>query len=291
MAKIKLICDSTSDLSEELYKEIDADICRLKVNFGEETYVDGETIDVDMLYKMVDEKKQLPKTSACSIGDYLEMFQKYIDKGYQIIFVSISGGFSSNVNNAMNAKNMLEGHEDDIMILDSEELSSGIGLQLMCIHRDIEAGLSLKEVYDRALERRPRVYAAFSLDRMEYLHKGGRCSGTEYFFGRMFNLHPIIRVEHGKMIVHKIIRGKTIKALNFQIQEFKEQYDKGNVELNEVFITHSMAPEYCDYMYKKLCEFVDPSIIKITEAGSIISSHCGKGTIGLLYITKEKVIK
>ncbi|MCI5630955.1 MAG: DegV family protein [Bacilli bacterium] len=290
MAKIKLICDSTSDLSEEMYEELGADVLRLKVNFGQDSFVDGKTIDIDRLYNLVEERKILPKTSACSIAEFQDVFAKYFSEGYQIIFVSISSEFSSNFNNALVAASTFEGHENDFRGLDSRSLSSGIGLQLFKIKEDIDQGFSLEEVYSRALDRVDRVNAEFVVDTMDYLYKGGRCSSLSYYVGNILSLHPIIRVEKGKMVVHKLSRGKLFKGMDFQIQELRAQVENDNVELDRVFVTHSKNEEGAKYIKEKLSSFIDSSKIVITEAGCIVSSHCGKGTIGILYITKNIVI-
>ena len=257
MAKIKLICDSTSDLSEEMYEELGADVLRLKVNFGQDSYVDGKTIDIDRLYNLVEERKILPKTSACSIAEFQDVFAKYFSEGYQIIFVSISSEFSSNFNNALVAASTFEGHENDFRGLDSRSLSSGIGLQLFKIKDDIDQGFSLEEVYSRALDRVDRVNAEFVVDTMDYLYKGGRCSSLSYYVGNILSLHPIIRVEKGKMVVHKLSRGKLFKGMDFQIQELRAQVENDNVELDRVFVTHSKNEEGAKYIKEKLSSFID----------------------------------
>lgn len=291
MAKIKIITDSTSDLTPTLYKKLGCDIARLKVNFGLESYVDGKDIDIDKLYQLVEEKQVLPKTSACSVGEIIELFEKNIKEGYEIIFVGISSLFSSNVNNARIAALSIENSDKKIRVVDSMSLSSGIGLLLFKIHEDINADLSLEEVYQNALKIIQNINAEFVVDTMEFLFKGGRCSGLSYFFGKAFKIHPVIRVENGGMVVHKLPRGRIEKGVDVQINEFKEQLEKNNVDLSNIFITHSKGGDSIQYMFDEVSKLVDPSIISITEAGCIVSSHCGKGTIGLLYITKEKVIK
>lgn len=295
MRPIKLFTDSTSDLTKELYESIDCKVLPLGVSFGERHFVDGVDIDTKKIYELVKETGTLPKTNAVNINVFEENFKKCLDEGNDIVFVPISSNFSSNFSTANMVAIQLgeenEEYKDRIQVIDSRSLSSGIGLQLFSIYDDIKAGYSLTEIAERAKDRVDRVNAEFVVDTMEYLYKGGRCSGLSYFFGKSFHLHPVIRVEHGKMIVHKITRGKKIKGVDFQISEFLEQLKNDNVELSHIFITHSLVEGDDKYMYDIVTKYVDPSIVQITVAGSIVASHCGPGTIGLLYITKTKVIK
>lgn len=196
MRKIKIITDSTSDLNEEHYKMLDAEILSLGVNFGEIHYVDRVDITTEEIYKKVKETNKLPKTNAVNVGEMLVSFEKYLKNNEDIIFVPISSKMSSNYNNALFAKEELEKeYGDHIRVLDSGSLSSGIGLQLFAIKKDIDDGKTLDEVYELAVERTKRVNAEFVVDTMEYLYKGGRCNGLSYFFGKNFHLHPVILVQ------------------------------------------------------------------------------------------------
>lgn len=289
MRKIKIITDSTSDLNEEHYKMLDAEILSLGVNFGEIHYVDRVDITTEEIYKKVKETNKLPKTNAVNIGEMLVSFEKYLKNNEDIIFVPISSKMSSNYNNALFAKEELEKeYGDHIRVLDSGSLSSGIGLQLFAIKKDIDDGKTLDEVYELAVERTKRVNAEFVVDTMEYLYKGGRCNGLSYFFGKNFHLHPVILVQNGNMVVHKITRGNLNRGVDFQVEEFKKCLDEDNVILDHIFVTHSGVEGQDKYMLDKVTSLLkDPSIVEITRAGSIVASHCGSGTIGLLYIKKR----
>lgn len=279
-------------MTDKQYAELDCEVLPLGVSFGEEHFVDGVDIDIETLYAKVEKTGKLPKTNAVNIQTMTEAFEKHLRAGLDIIFVPISSEFSSNYATALSvANNLKEIYGDRIRVVDSRSLSSGIGLQLFEIRDDIDDGLSLDEVYQNACDRVERVNAEFVVDTMQYLYKGGRCSGISYFIGKNFHLHPVIRVEHGKMVVHKLTRGKKIKGIDLQIEEFKKQLKNENVVMKNVFITHSLVEGDDLYMYDIITKLVDPALVSITRAGSIVASHCGPGTIGLLYITKTKVIE
>ena len=283
MNKIKIIVDSTCDLSPEYIKENDIEIVPLYVTYGDQTLKDGIDITVSELYKRVDETGELPKTSALSIGEITKIFKKFIDEGYDIFYTGISSYMSSTYQNACIAAE--EVSKDRIVVYDSKNLSTGIGLQVLKAVKLRNEGKSIHEIADY-LEKniRSNVRAQFLIEQMDYLHKGGRCSALVHFFGKMFHIKPIIRVVDGKMVVYKKPIGKTINACNTLLNIIKE--DIKSLDLDCVMITSTFAKESEAYLYQELSKIVDPSIIMVTQAGCVISSHCGPGTIGILYILK-----
>ena len=280
---VKLITDSTNDLNKELLEELDIEVIPLYVNFGTESYKDGIDITTEGLYKMVEEKGTLPKTAAITIGDFIEVFQKYIDLGYEIVFTGISAQMSSTYQNAVLASK--EVAPDKIYIVDSKNLSSGIGLLLLKASKDIKNGLSAKEVAENMERNTSLVLSQFVIEKMDYLYKGGRCSGVAKFVGTLLKIKPYIIVRDGKMSVGKKPIGKMQVALNALLKQIEE--DKDRVDLDHILITHSLAYEYRDYLYEKLKVMFPNVDIISTVAGCVISSHCGQGTIGILYMVKE----
>ncbi len=285
MNKVKIITDSTCDLGLELAKKYDVEIIPLYVNFGEESYKDGVNITTEELYKLVEQKNELPKTSAIDIVTITEYFKKWLDLGYDIVFSGISRQMSRTYENALMAVDELEA-KDRIFVVDSMNLSTGIGLSILkaCDYRD--QGLSAKEIAEKMELVIPKVKAQFAIETMEYLYKGGRCSSMAKIFGTLLKIKPIIFVREGKMSVGMKPLGKMKVALDKLINMFLEDYKAGNVVTDKVFITHSIATESEKYIRERLeAEVKDMEIIS-TIAGCVISSHCGRGTIGILYITK-----
>lgn len=285
MNKVKVIADSTVDLNKDMYESLDIAVLPLGVNFGEEVYQDGVTIGPDELYKKVAEKGELPHTAAASPAVIEEEFRKYLDQGYDIIFTGIGGKFSTTIQNANIAKNSIDGAEDRVYILDSANLSSGTGLLVLKMCKLRDEGKSAKEIYDAVLPLVPKVSAQFVVDTLDYLHKGGRCSGATKLFGHLFHVHPVIKVVDGGMIVYKKPRGKLKAGIDEQIAELKN--DLPNVDMDNIMITDSGVSEADKkYFHDEVAKLVDPSIIRHTRAGCVVSCHCGPGTIGVLYIKK-----
>lgn len=283
MNKVKIIVDSTSDLENDYIKAHDIEVIGLGVNFGEEKYTDRVDITNDMLYQKVNEKGMLPKTSAVPLMVLIDVFQKYIDLCYDIFYTGISVKMSSSNNNALLASKQFP--EGRIIVFDSENLSTGIGLQVLKAVELRDQGKSIQEIKDALTIIRPKVRSQFMIETLDYLYKGGRCSSLSFFFGKKLGIKPIIRVKDGAMFVYKKAIGKSIKALNLLLDIFKK--DLSNVDLGTVMITSTNASESEKYLYDELSKIIDPKHIMITHAGCVISSHCGPGTIGILYILKE----
>ncbi len=281
MNKVIILSDSTCDLSEKLIKENDVKLVSLYVSFDSDIYKDGEEIVPSKLYELVKERKELPKTSACSIGDFLVVFKKYLDEGYDIFYTGIGSKLSSTYNNALAAKQEL--NTERIQISDSGNLSSGIGLLVLKACEFARNGKNVKEIKEEVDKLVPNVRSKFAVESLEYLHKGGRCSGVARFFGTMARLKPVIIVEDGKMSVMAKPIGKR-RALQVMIDDIVS--NKDNIYNDCVMITHTYADEDAAYLKEVLAREVPNAHVEETHAGCVISSHCGKGTIGILYILK-----
>ena len=285
--KVMIIADSTCDLNKDYLKENNIVILPLHVSFpgDDKDYLDGVNLDAETVYKKVEEIGNTPKTGAANVNQFIELFQKYIDENYDIIYIGIGSGLSSSYQNAVLASQ--EFPEGRIEIVDSQNLSTGTGL-LVCKMVDFRnEGLDVHQIAEKVRELVPLVSAKFCIDRLDYLHKGGRCSGMTKLFAHLLNLHPVAKVINGKLTVYKTPRGKYRKAVDAQIQEFLE--DLPNIDLTRVFVTDSGHMDGEDeYVIQELSKHMDLSKIIHTIAGCVISSHCGPKTIGILYILKEK---
>lgn len=284
MNKIKIIIDSTSDLRKEEIEKYDLEVAPLYVSFPEKTFMDGVDLTTPKLYSAVEQYGVLPKTAARNPEFFVELFQKYIDEDYDILCILISSEFSSMYQSAKIASQEFD--EKRIRVIDSRNLSSGIGLSVLKACKFREEGKGLHEIAD-ILEKEiiPNVRAQFVVENLTFLHKGGRCSSTSYYFGKILNIHPEIVVRDGKMSVYRKPRGKMIKAYDELLDMIRG--DLPNVDLDHVMITHSLAPVGEQYLYQELSKLIPKESIMITDAGCVVSSHCGKGTIGILYILKN----
>lgn len=280
MNKVVIIVDSTCDLPKELIEKNNIIIAPLTVNFPDATFYDGVDITTPQLYKMVAERNQLPKTAAITLGEIYNLFEKYINLGYDIIYTGISSHMSKSYENVvMMSKEFAEGR---IEVVDSMNLSTGIGLVVLKACRWRDEGKDVHEIANLMRETIPYVRSQFIVDTMEYLHKGGRCSSVAKLFGTILKIKPLIVVREGKMSVGGKPRGKIEACLDKLVEMVIE--DKENIDLETVFITHSEADSSCEYLMGKVKEVLPEANLLSSRAGCIISTHCGPGTIGVLYI-------
>lgn len=281
MSNIKIFSDSTCDLTKELIEKYNIGIVPLYVNFDETSFVDGITITTEELYKKVDELGRLPKTAASSPADFYKAFKPFIDAGDDIVFIGLSSCLSSHIQNARLAA--AEFFEDRVHIVDSLNLSSGIGLLLLkaCDFRD--QGMKALEIAEEVTRLIPKVKTAFVIDTLEYLYKGGRCSALQNFMGGMLRIRPIVKVVDGKMILSQKLIGKREKALNTMLNNVIKEKDI--IDPSRVMVTHSISHD-APYLISELEKHIDVKEIIVTQAGCVISSHCGPNAIGILYLEK-----
>jgi len=282
---IKIISDSTCDLSKELVEKYDISILPLHIHMGNEEYEDGVTITPDEIYTWSDANNTTPKTSAASITEVMDMFRPYIEKGDEIISFSISDSMSANRKVMQMAAEELEA-EDKIYVIDSANLSTGIGLLVIEAAIMAKEGVNAADIVARIEELKPRVRASFVVDTLTYLHRGGRCSSVAALAGGVLKLHPRIAVENGKMDAGKKYRGKLSSVVMSYVKDMEEELK--NAKSDRVFITHSgcdaeLVEQVREYL-KDLDIFEE---ILETRAGGVVSSHCGPGTLGVLFITEK----
>lgn len=279
---IRILSDSTCDLSQELIEKYNVTVLPLHINLGEEAYLDGETITPDEIYKWSDEHNETPKTAAISIGEAMDAFQPIIDAGDEIIVFSISDSMSATRRVMQLAAEEMEA-EDKIHVIDSANLSTGVGLQVIEAAIMVQEGKSADEIVAAIADITPRVRASFVVDTLTYLHRGGRCSSVAALAGGMLRLHPRIAVADGKMDAGKKYRGKINRVIMEYVTDMKD--DLLAAEKERVFITHSGCDEETIAQVRAYLEGLNVfEEILVTRAGSVVSSHCGPGTLGVLFI-------
>lgn len=281
---IRIIADSTCDLSEELLDKYDISIVPLHIVLGEKEYRDEEEICADEIYQWVNENQEMPKTSAVGLEDAIEVIEPILKNDDEIIIFCISEKMSTTANIFYMAADELDAL-DRISIVDSENLSTGIG------HLVIEAAIMAKggkqknEILEEINILKTKVCSSFVVDTLSYLQRSGRCSSISAITGELLNIHPMIVVKNGTMRAEKKYRGKMSKVILNYVKDMDPELRQAKRE--RVFITHSgCKQEVIDAVYKYLEDLNYFEEILITRAGGVISSHCGPGTLGVLYLKK-----
>lgn len=282
MAKIKVTCDSTCDLTQELYQKYDIHVVPLGITLGDTLYSDGVDIGAQEIFAYADAKGQLPKTSAVSPADYENQFRPFVEQGYEVIHINISSEFSACYQNACLAAAEL-GHVHPI---DSRNLSSGSGHLAVLAAELAQQGLEADAIVAELEQRKALLDVSFVLQRLDYLSMGGRCPGVVALGASLLKLRPEIRVVEGKMIVGKKYRGDAQRTILDYVRGRLE--GRTDVDTRRIFITHAKAPqEIVDQVVALVKELHPFEEVLVTEAGCTISSHCGPDCLGVLFFKKE----
>ena len=279
--KIKILSDSTCDLSPELLSANDISLVPLTVIKDGKEFKDGLTITPADIFAHVAAGGALCSTSAVSIGEYQEQFEKYAKDYDAIVHINISSGFSSSHQNACLAAEDF----DNVLVIDSQNLSTGQGLVVLKACELAKTAQSLEELRTALTEFVPKVEASFVVDKLDYLVKGGRCSSAAALGANLLNLKPCIEVRDGKMTVVKKYRGNYTKCLAAYVKdrlEGREDLDSGTL-----FITQTtVSDEANTAVHDAVAAYGHFENIYDTTAGCTISCHCGPGTLGVLFVRK-----
>lgn len=283
--KIVISSDSTTDLSPELIERYNVVIKPLEVVMGDRSYIDGVEATPDDLYEYAERTGTLAKTSATGIGEHIEFFQEHTKDGAKLIYFTISSSMSANHNNARLAAMEVPG----VFVVDTKNLSTGGGLLVIAAAEMAEKGLPAEEIAEKVSELADYVDASFVVDDLNYLAKGGRCSTIAALGANLLKLKPCITVKGGAMGVEKKYRGKFADVLiNNYIPERLADVD--NIDTARVFVTHAgVDKEILDAAVEKVKSLIGFDEVFATRAGCTVSAHCGRNTLGVLFVRKNRV--
>lgn len=279
--RVKIISDSTCDLSPELLERYDIAITPLCVIKDGKEFHDGVDITPADIFAHVDGGRDLCSTAAVSQFEYTEMFTRYAKDCDAVVQINIGSNFSCCYQNACLAAQDF----DNVYVVDSGNLSSGQGLLVVAAAKLAEQGLSGAEIAERMRALVPKVEASFLIERLDYMRKGGRCSAVAALGANLLHLKPCIEVREGKMCVCKKYRGSFEKCIR---QYVKERLD-GRTDIDEglAFITHPACQEnVVNAAMEEARAFGSFDEIVETHAGCTVSCHCGPNTLGILFVRK-----
>ena len=278
---IKILSDSTCDLSADILKEHNISLVPLTVIKGNQEYKDGLTITPADIFAHVAAGGDLCSTSANSVGEYMDEFAKYANDYDGILHINIGSGFSSCYQNACLAAQDF----DNVKVVDSQNLSTGQGLVVLEACRLAKECTSLEELHEKVQAYTAKIEASFLVDKLNYLAKGGRCSAVAALGANLLNLKPCIEVKDNKMGVTKKYRGKYDKCLATYIKERLDGRD--DLDGGILFITHTPVSEAEMAAVKEaVAQYGNFRVVYDTDAGSTVSCHCGPGTLGVLFARK-----
>lgn len=278
---IKILSDSTCDLSQEILDKFNITLMPLTVIKDNTSYLDNVTITPAEIFAHVAEGGALCSTTAVSIGEYHDFFAPYAKEYDGVIHVNLGSGFSSTHQNACLAADEF----DNVRAVDSQNLSTGQGLVVLEAARLAQTATDLDELKRELDSFAARVEASFLIDKLNYLVKGGRCSSAAALGANLLNLKPCIEVRNGKMSVGKKYRGAFVKSLPAYVKD--KLANREDIDRSTIFITKTTVS---DEEYAAVKDAVDTygnfETVYETDAGCTISCHCGPGTLGVLFVRK-----
>ena len=280
--KVILTADSTCDLSPALKERFQVTTMPLHVILNGKEYLDGVDLQPDDILNAYAREKSLPKTAAINASEYQEFFKPFLDDGCEVVHVNIAGALSLSHGSCQSAAKEL----GNVYPVDSCSLSTGSG-QLLLHARDlIDRGLPAKEVAEALAKMTKRIQASFVIDSLEFLYKGGRCSALAMLGANMLRLKPCIEVHNsdGSMGVGKKYRGAFESVL---LKYCQDKLGQAEVDGRYAFITHAgVAPELLESIKEHVLSYNLFKEVFITRAGCTITAHCGRNTLGVLFLNK-----
>lgn len=280
MEKIKIITDSCLDIPKYLIDENDIEVLPVLINFGEESYLDTIDITLTEMQKRIEEEGVLPTTAQITPMKFEECFKKYIDEGYKVLAIIMSANMSGTYQSACLAKSMLD--SDDIVVIDSNTITSGLGLLTLEACRLRNEGLSIFEIEKELNETKNRIKSSLAFESLDNLVKGGRLSKAAATIGTALGLRLILEIKDGVMSVKDKIRGnkKVVKKII-------SDYENGNPDKSKPVMLLMYDNEE---LYNSLREYLEGNDIEYihTTVGCAVGIHSGPRAGGLLFISNDK---
>ncbi len=281
MKPVILTADSTCDLSPELKAQFQIRTVPLTITEGDASYLDGVDFQPDQIYEIYRKDGTLPKTSAVSPQEFLEFFGPLVEEGYEIVHVDISSKLSATYQNACIAAGELGG----IYPVDSSHLSASSFLLLLEACRLRDAGKSAREIAQALEQQKQKLVTTFVVDTLEFIWKGGRCSGVTALGANLLHIKPCLEMRDGELKVGKKYRGSIEKVY---AQYLRDLLSRDDIDTRAAVMVHSggITEETLERLRQLVLELAPIERLYTLRAGCTISSHCGPGTMGLLFATK-----
>lgn len=278
MEKIKIITDSTADLSKEIYDKYDIEVLPLLINFGEDSYLDGVEINPNIVFERIEKDNIFPTTAQVIPNRFIQSYKKYLNEGYKIISIHMSSVMSGTYQSACIAKEALE--TEDIVVVDSQNVTAALGMLVLKAVKLRENGYDILKIEQELNVIKEKIGVSIYFDSLEYLVRGGRISKTAGIVGSMLGIKLILEIKDGLMSVKDKIRGnkKSIKKIISDLESvtLDDEVPVILIDVNNIEIKKALK----EYMENNNVNFVECPV------GSSVSIHSGPGCCGLVFLTK-----
>ena len=270
--------DSVCDMPADLLERYQVKMIPLTINEGDRSYKDGVDITPDDIYAVYDQQHILPKTSAISPQEFTDFFAPLVDAGCEVVHIDISAACSATYQNACMAAKELTG----VYPVDSRHLTMGQGMLVIEACRLRDAGLSASEISQRLLSYREKISTSFIVETLEFLWKGGRCSGLTALGANLLQVRPCLEMREGEIKVARKYRGAMSRVYG---QYIRDSLNQAGIDMRMAFLVHSgrIPQEDLEQLRQLILELVPFEEISIVRAGCTVTSHCGPATIGIIF--------
>ena len=282
MSNIQIICDTMNDVPKEIVEKYNIEILPATIVFDGIEYKAGVDIEGDEFYKMLRSSNSMPTTSQVTYATFKDTFEKYLNKGKKILYLSGSSAASGTYQSAMIAKNDIE--SDDIHIFDTYSLCIGGGMLITEAAIMAQESNDIGYIINKLNEYKEKVEVYFSVDSLDYLYKGGRISGTKATIGTILNIKPILKIEDGVVKQKTQVRGSK-KIIPTLIEQLKLQVGDDFSD-KEVYVGYGDDIEECNKFVEKVKNELSPKSVKIFQIGACVACHSGPDVFGLACLNK-----
>jgi DegV family protein with EDD domain len=281
MSNIKIICDTMNDVPKNIMENYDIEILPATIIFEGKEYKAGVDIDGDEFYKLLRSTENMPSTSQITYATFKETFEKYINEGKKVLYLAGSSAASGTYQSAMIARNDVEG---EIQIFDTYSLSIGGGILIGEAAKLAEEGHDVAYIMNKLEEYKYKAPVYFSVDSLDYLHKGGRISGTKAAIGTLLNIKPILRIEDGLVKQKTQVRGSK-KIVPTLIEQLKSEIGEDFSD-KDVYVGYGDDLKERDRFIEKVKEELNPKNVYIFQIGSCVACHSGPSVLGIACLNK-----
>ena len=284
MERITIVTDSTCNIPSTLVEKYDISIIPLTLLWGDESYLDGIDVDADTFYRWLQEREEFPTTSQPSVGVFINFFNDVAERLQTdtILGIFVSSKLSGTLASATQAKAELPNL--NIELLDSAYFSMGLGFQVLIAAQAAEEGMAMDAILERVHRTRESMKFVFSVDTLEYLHRGGRIGGAARLLGTMLNLKPLLTIEDGRVEPLEKVRSRQ-RSLKRMI-EIAEQHLAGRTPTALAIMQADTQQEEVDMVAAWVKERLRPAEIYTVALSPVVGTHSGPGTIGIGYYTE-----
>jgi len=284
MNKVAIVSDSSAYIPKEWVEKYDLTILPLTVNWQGESYYDGIDIQAAEFYQQLSESKEMATTSQITVGQFLEIFQKLLGEGKDVFYMGISKGLSATIDSALHAKKEL-GDPENLIVMDTKLVSMALTLMVLEVARAAEQGASLEECHQLALDAYSRIGVYFTVNTLEYLHRGGRINTAKRLLGSALDLKPIMMIRDGKIELVESVRSQ--KKAIIRMVELIEKDIAGRKPVR-IGPFHAMAFDEMLKMEELAKKRLQPVEVIRSEVSPVIGSHVGPGTVSMAYIVDKQ---